>query len=97
VTEKDELIRQDLSHLFELVKNKLRIFFIREKAQGRLAADTNEDRLADFCIATIQGAMLMGKVKRSPQPVEAAVREALAHLRRYVAPSAANLGTDSAD
>jgi AcrR family transcriptional regulator len=89
VTEKDELIRQDLSHLFEIVKNKLRGFFIREKAQGRLVADTSEDRLADFCIATIQGAMLMGKVKRSPQPVEAAAREALAHLRRYLAPSAA--------
>src|SRR5262245_26659971 len=26
VTEKDELIRQDLSHLFEIVKNKLRSF-----------------------------------------------------------------------
>ena len=89
VTEKDELIRQDLSHLFEIVKNKLRGFFIREKAQGRLAADTSEDRLADFCIATIQGAMLMGKLKRSPQPVEAAVGEALAHLRRYLAPPAA--------
>ena len=82
VTEKDELIRQDLSHLFEIVKNKLRVFFIREKAQGRLAADADEDRLADFCIATVQGAMLMGKVKRSAQPVEAVVREALAHLRR---------------
>jgi len=93
VTEKDELIRQDLSHLFEIVKNKLRAFFIREKAQGRLAADTSEDQLADFCIATIQGAMLMGKVKRSPQPVEAAAREALAHLRRYVLPSAAKRET----
>jgi AcrR family transcriptional regulator len=85
VTEKDELIRQDLSHLFEIVKNKLRAFFIREKATGRLIADASEDRLADFCIAVIQGGMLMGKVKRSPQPVEAAVAEALAYLRRYIA------------
>jgi hypothetical protein len=91
-TDKDELVRHDLSHLFEIVKNKLRVFFIREKAQGRLAAEA-EDRLADFCIATIQGAMLMGKMKRSPQPVEAAVREALAHLRRYVVRLAADLGT----
>jgi TetR/AcrR family transcriptional regulator, transcriptional repressor for nem operon len=90
VTVKDELIRQDLSHLFEIVKNRLRAFFIRERAQGRLTADADEDRLADFCIATIQGGMLMGKVKRSPLPVEAAVGEALAHLRRYVAPSAAS-------
>jgi hypothetical protein len=26
VTDKDELIRQDLSHIFEIVKNKLRAF-----------------------------------------------------------------------
>jgi TetR/AcrR family transcriptional regulator, transcriptional repressor for nem operon len=86
VSENDELIRQDLSHLFEIVKNKLRAFFIREKAQGRLTADADEDRMADFAIAAIQGAMLMGKVKRNPLPVESAVREALAHLRRYVVP-----------
>jgi hypothetical protein len=77
----------------EIVKNKLRAFFVRKKAQERLAADAREDRLADLCIATIQGAMLMGKIKRSPQPVEAAVKEALAHLRRYVALSAAKLET----
>jgi AcrR family transcriptional regulator len=92
VTEKDELIRQDLSHLFEIVKNKLRAFFIREKAQGRLIEVADVDRMADFCIAVIQGGMLMGKIKRSAQPVEKAVREALAHLRGYVVPAASNQG-----
>jgi TetR/AcrR family transcriptional regulator, transcriptional repressor for nem operon len=83
VSEKDELIRQDLSHLFEIIKNKLRAFFISEEAQGKLTADADTERMADFCIAAVQGAMLMGKVKRSALPVEAAVKEALAHLRRY--------------
>jgi AcrR family transcriptional regulator len=85
VSEKDELIRQDLSHLFEVIKNKLRVFFIAEQAQGKLTNDADTERMADFCISTIQGAMLMGKVKRSALPVEAAVKEAMAHLRRYVA------------
>ena len=85
VNEKDELIRQDLSHLFEVMKNKLRAFFIAEQAQGKLTADADTERMADFCIAAVQGAMLMGKVKRSPLPVEAAVKEALAHLRQYAA------------
>jgi hypothetical protein len=40
--------------------------------------------MADFCIAAVQGAMLMGKIKRDSQPVEAALREALTHLKRYV-------------
>src|SRR5262249_7662107 len=45
VTEGDELIRQDLSHLFEIVKNKLRVFFIREKAQRGITASADEDRM----------------------------------------------------
>jgi len=42
--------------------------------------------MADFCIATIQGAMLMGKIKRSSRTVEATLQEALTHLKRYVVP-----------
>ena len=84
VTENDELIRQDLSLIFEVMKSKLAAFFIKEKARGRLVNRVREDAMADFCIAAIQGAMLMGKINRNSQPAEAAVREALAHLRSYV-------------
>ena len=83
VTENDELIRQDLSLIFEVVKNKLAAFFIKEKATGRLSRDANEEQLANFCIATIQGAMLLGKIKRNSQPAEAIVYEAVAHLKRH--------------
>jgi len=83
VTENDELIRQDLNLIFQVVGDKLAAFFIREKAQGRLAEHASENRMADFCIAAIQGAMLMGKVKRSSRTVEATVQEALAHLKRF--------------
>ena len=83
VTEGDELIRQDLSLIFEVMKSKLTAFFIREKATSRLSKHAKEDRLADFCIAAVQGAMLMGKIQRSSQVVEASIREALSHLKRY--------------
>ncbi|PWT86189.1 MAG: hypothetical protein C5B57_01590 [Blastocatellia bacterium] len=82
VTENDELIRQDLSLIFEVAKAKLATFFVKEKATGRLAPDVNEERLADFCLAMIQGAMLMGKVKRDSHLVEHVVREAMTHLGR---------------
>jgi len=82
-TENDELIRQDVSLIFEVVKNKLAVFFMKEKAKGRLAKKANEEELADFCIATIQGGMLMGKIKRDSRPVEAAVRQSMTHLRRF--------------
>ena len=87
VTENDELIRQDVNLIFEVVRNKLAAFFIKEKAKGRLAKKAGEEQLADFCIATIQGAMLMGKIKRSSQTVETTVREALAHLKGYTVSS----------
>src|SRR5258708_11694089 len=83
VTDNDELIRQDLNHIFEVIKNKLAKFFVKEKAKGHLSAEADEERLADFCLAAIQGAMLMGKVKRNSQPVETAVAETLEHLKHY--------------
>ena len=83
VTDDDELVRQDLNLIFEVARAKLAGFFIKEKASGRLDAAAREDQLADFCLATVQGAMLMGKIKRSHQLVEHVVREALRHLKRY--------------
>ena len=86
VGENDELVRQDISLLAEIMKNKLAAFFIREKAAGRLTQDANEDEFADFCFTTIQGALLIGKIKRDIRPVEATVRQALTHLNRYRKP-----------
>jgi AcrR family transcriptional regulator len=87
ITDNDELVRQDLSLIFEVIKNKIASFFRKEKAKGRLAEEADEDSMADFCIAVIQGAMLMGRVKRNSRPVETTVREALAHLKHYLAAS----------
>ena len=85
VKDGDELIRQDLSLIFEVIKGRLTAFFVREKAKSRLAKAAKEDKLADFCIAAAQGAMLMGKIQRSSEVAEAAMREAISHLRRYIA------------
>ena len=84
VTESDELIRQDLHLIFEVMKNKLATFFVTEKAKGRLIPEAQEEHLADFCVALIQGAMLMGKIKRKSQPAESIVREAMKHLQGYL-------------
>lgn len=84
IAERDTLIREDVSEIFEFVKGRIVDFFKKEKAGGRLVKDANEGSLADFCIATVQGAMLLGKAKKDIRPVEAALREALAHLRTYV-------------
>lgn len=82
VTAKDELVRQDLNLIFEIMKGNLATFFIKEKTLGRLSKGADENELADFCIATVQGAMLMGKIKRSSQTVETTIKAALAHIKR---------------
>jgi len=87
VTERDELIRQDLNLIFELIENQLHTFFVREKARGLLRPDASEQHLASFCIATIQGAMLLGKVKRDSAFVKSVVQETLAHLKEYRVPT----------
>lgn len=84
VTENDELVRQDLSLIFEVIKNKLAAFFVKEKAKGKLAKRADAECMADFCIASMQGAMLMGKIKRSSGTVETTVRETLTHLKSYL-------------
>ena len=85
VTEHDELIRQDVSLIFEVIKNKLAAFFIREKAMGQLLDDVDELQLANYCVATLQGAMLLGKVQRSSDAVDTAIQAALDHLDYHVA------------
>ena len=84
VTADDELVRQDLTLIFEVMRNKLAAFFIREKAAGRLEPGAREHELADFCLATVEGAMLMGRISRSSAVVEATIDEALSHLRSYI-------------
>ena len=86
VTENDELVRQDLALIFEVIRNRLAAFFIKEKARGRLVEQPREEAMADFCIAVIQGAMLLGRVRRNSEPSEATVREAMVHLKRYAKP-----------
>lgn len=78
--------RQVLSLIFEVMKSKLAKFFVMEKAKGRLQPEAHEERLADFCIALIQGAMLMGKIKRKSHPGETTVHEAMKHIQRYMVP-----------
>jgi len=58
--------------------------FLRENGKGRLTKRADAEKMADFCIATIQGAMLMGKIKRSSRTVETTSQEALTHLKGYV-------------
>lgn len=97
LTTDDELIRQDLNLIFEVIRNKLSRFFYAEKSQGRLQADADPVQMADFCIASVQGAMLMGKVKRESRVVEVTLHQAFLHLQSQSTSSDWNEMSDKRD
>lgn len=84
VTEAEEPLRQDVKRIFDTIRSRLAAFFIQEKAQHRLLPDADEQRLADYCIAAVQGAMLLGKVHRNSGRAQSIVNEAFEHMKRYV-------------
>lgn len=76
-----ELLRQDVRLIFEWIHGQLARFFAERKAKGELAASTDPDALADFCIVTVQGGLLVAKIKRESAPFENAVTHAIAYLK----------------
>ena len=69
LTVEDEGIRQDLNLVFEALKERIATFLRKEKSEARLLPSADEEQLAEFCVATMQGAMLIGKVRRDSRPV----------------------------
>lgn len=75
-----ELLRQDVRLIYEWIREQLARFFAERRATGDLASSIDPDALADFCIVTVQGGLLMAKIKRESAPFEHAVTHALAYL-----------------
>jgi TetR/AcrR family transcriptional regulator, transcriptional repressor for nem operon len=83
LTEDDEAIRQDLNLVFEALKERIATFLRKEKSEARLLPSTDEEQLAEFCVATMQGAMLLGKVRRDSRRVAGTFEDLLMHLSRH--------------
>ncbi len=79
----DELTRQSLSHILDLMLARFESFFSREKVGGRLANNVDVEQLANFCVAIIQGGILIGKIRGNCRCVESTFEDLLSHLRRY--------------
>ena len=80
----DELTRQPINLILDLMMVRLSSFFSREKVAGRLSSAADVEQLANFCVATIQGALLTGKARRNCRCVESIFEDLLMHLKRYV-------------
>lgn len=83
-TKKDDPVRQALSLVFEALTKRMTAFFRKQKTEGCLSQSTDEEQLAEFCVALIQGATLIGKVRGESQAVESVFEEVTTcfeHLR----------------
>ena len=82
LTEEQVLLRQDVRIIFEWVRAQLTRFFAERKALGELKDSVDPEALADFCIVTVQGGLLLGKITRNSTNFENAVTHALAYLEQ---------------
>ena len=74
------LLRQDVRIIFEWVRAQLTRFFSERRAVGELADKDDPEALADFCMVTIQGGLLLAKITRDSTPFANAINHALDHL-----------------
>jgi flagellar basal body-associated protein FliL len=81
--EKDETIRQELEHVFEALRERIAMFLKKEKSEERLLPAAREEQLAELCVATMQGAMLMGKVRGDCQTLKNLFEDLSTHLHRF--------------
>ena len=82
LTEKDDLVRQALSLVFEALTKRMTAFFRKQKTEGCLSQSTDEEQLAEFCVALIQGATLIGKVRGESEAVESVFEEVTTHFEQ---------------
>lgn len=83
LTEKDEAIREELKLVFEALKDKIATFLEEEKSEGHLLPTTDKEQVAEFCVAAMQGAMLIGKVRRNSQTAARIFDDLMLRLKRY--------------
>lgn len=78
--DEQELLRQDVRLIYEWIHARLARFFAARKALGELQNSVDPDELADFCMVTVQGGLLVAKIMRESTPFDHAVDHALRYL-----------------
>lgn len=79
----NEDVRRDVKLVFDYMREKIALFFEKMKKQGGIKETSDPESMADFCIATVQGALLLAKVDRDSRAAENAVTHAVEYLKSY--------------
>ena len=79
----NELIRKDVNMVFEYIRDNISSFFQKMKAKGELTESADPESMADFCIASVQGALLISKVRKDSKAAENTATHAIRYLRSF--------------
>jgi TetR/AcrR family transcriptional regulator, transcriptional repressor for nem operon len=84
--DKDDLLRAVVCHSADQVLGKpLVVGLERLRERGVLRADGDPARPAGATMASIQGGLLLSRLRRDPQAMGIALEAALAHLKLHAA------------
>lgn len=78
-----EGFRQRLASIFDLWRVQLAEAVSRGQARGRLRADVDASRVAQFLVAGLEGSILLSKVTKDITVMERCVEELKRHLTLY--------------
>lgn len=81
LTNQNKKARVDVLQFLEWSRGKLTTFFSERKATGELVAEAKPQELADFCIAIMQGGMLLSKMRRDTEMFKNASTQAIRYIR----------------
>ena len=81
VTDDQESLRKDILDFLNWSRGRLAQFFEERRNAGELPTKVDPGALADFCIAIMQGGMLLTKMKRSSDMFENAANQAQAYIK----------------
>jgi AcrR family transcriptional regulator len=81
VADNQENLRKDVIEFLSWSRGRLAQFFEERKNAKELPAQVDPEALADFCIAVMQGGMLLTKIKRSSDMFENAADQAQAYIK----------------
>lgn len=81
VADNQESLRTDIVNFLTWSRGRLARFFEERKNAGELPTKVDAEALADFCIAIMQGGMLLTKIKRNSDMFENAASEAQAYIK----------------
>jgi TetR/AcrR family transcriptional repressor of nem operon len=81
----DEMIRIEISHIFEKWKHLFSKGLTRLQAKGLLRADADTEAIAEHFLITAQGAFLMAKANKDLSIVRKTFIQAIQYIKSYAA------------